>query len=238
MSLDSKIWENTLPGLRKKNESENYNVSNEKWINTIASKKTNNKLRIYSITTTFFILGLILISITKNETRGLQKEIDKLQTSIHLIKLDLHKAELDYEVLTSPKNLSNMAKQYLDEELVFYKRSQIKRKGESSDLFAKIESKNENNKIKKMANKTQQSIKKEIKIKKAELKKLQEIYSNPSEIPREAKITFKRKIITIKNELDQLKEAPKDVLTPGKISKWAGIQIVKAMLGIPVIPGK
>ena len=43
-----------------------------------------------------------------------------------------------------------------------------------------------------MANKTQQSIKKEIKIKKAELKKLQEIYSNPSEIPREAKITFKR----------------------------------------------
>ena len=79
MSLDSKIWENTLPGLRKKNESENYNVSNEKWINTIASKKTNNKLRIYSITTTFFILGLILISITKNETRGLQKEIDKLR---------------------------------------------------------------------------------------------------------------------------------------------------------------
>ena len=39
-------------------------------------------------------------------------------------------------------------------------------------------------------------------------------------------------------ELDQLKEAPQDILTPGKISKWAGIQVVKAMLGIPVIPGK
>ena len=38
---------------------------------------------------------VILISITKNETRGLQKEIDKLQTSIHLIKLDLHKKSLN-----------------------------------------------------------------------------------------------------------------------------------------------
>ena len=238
MSLDSKIWENTLPEARKKNESKNYDVSSEKWINTISTKKTTDKLRIYSITTTFFILGLILVSIIKNETRGLQKEIDKLQTSIDLIKLDLHKAELDYEVLTSPKNLSNMAKQYLDEELVFYKRSQIKRKGESNDLFAKLELKKENNKIKKITNKAKQGIKKEIKIKKAELKKLQEIYSNPSEIPREAKITFRKKIKTIRNELVQLKEKPKDILTSDKISKWAGIQVVKAFLGIPVIPGK
>ena len=238
MSLDSQIWINTLPQTRKKNENKNYKVSSEKWIDTIPTKKTTNKLRIYSITTTFFILGLILVSVIKNETRGLQREIDKLETSIDLIKLDLHKAELDYEVLTSPNNLSNMAKQYLNDDLVFYKRSQIKRNGEDNNLVAKLESKKESKKIKGFAKKTKENIANEIEIKKAELKKLQEIYSNPSEIPKEAKITFQKRIKKIKGELTSLKESPKDILISEKLPKWAGIQLVKAFLGIPVIPGK
>ena len=238
MSLDSQIWINTLPQTRKKNENKNYKVSSEKWIDTIPTKKTTNKLRIYSITTTFFILGLILVSVIKNETRGLQREIDKLETSIDLIKLDLHKAELDYEVLTSPNNLSNMAKQYLNDDLVFYKRSQIKRNGEDDNLLVKLETKKKDNKIKKLTKKAKQNINKEIKIKKAELRKLQEIYSNPSEIPKDARITFKKRIKTIKYELVQLKESPGDILTSGKITKWTGIQLVKAFLGIPVIPGR
>ena len=119
MSLDSKIWINTLPETRKKNEGKSYDVSSDKWIETIPQKKKINKLRVYSITTTFFILGLILVSIIKNETRGLQREIDKLQASIDIIKLDLHKAEIDYEVVTSPKNLSSMAKEYLEDDLKY-----------------------------------------------------------------------------------------------------------------------
>ena len=82
MSLDSKIWINTLPETRKNNEGKSYDVSSDKWIETIPQKKKINKLRVYSITTTFFILGLILVSVIKNETRGLQREIDKLQASI------------------------------------------------------------------------------------------------------------------------------------------------------------
>ena len=238
MSLDSQIWVNTLPAAGKKEEDKSYNVSTEKWVDTIPPKKTTNKIRIYSIATTFFVLGLILVSIIKNETRGLQKEIDNLQTSIDLIKLDLHKAELDYEVLTSPKNLSSMAKQYLDDDLVFYKRSQIKRNGEDDNLLVKLETKKKDNKIKKLTKKAKQNINKEIKIKKAELRKLQEIYSNPSEIPKDARITFKKRIKTIKYELVQLKESPGDILTSGKITKWTGIQLVKAFLGIPVIPGR
>ncbi len=238
MSLDSKIWVNTLPAAGKKEEDKSYNVSTEKWVDTIPPKKTTNKIRIYSIATTFFVLGLILVSIIKNETRGLQKEIDNLQTSIDLIKLDLHKAELDYEVLTSPKNLSSMAKQYLDDDLVFYKRSQIKRNGEDNNLLAKLETKKNDSKIKKFTKKTKQSITNEIKVKKAELKKLQEIYSHPSEIPQEARATFQKKITTIKQELVQLKESPGDILTPGRITKWTGIQLVKAFLGFPIVPGR
>ena len=238
MSLDSKIWINTLPETRKKNEGKSYDVSSDKWIETIPQKKKINKLRVYSITTTFFILGLILVSIIKNETRGLQREIDKLQASIDIIKLDLHKAEIDYEVLTSPKNLSSMAKEYLEDDLVFYERSQIRRKGENNQLLTKSILKKENSKINKLGEKTKKGIAKKIKTKKEELKKLQEIYSNPSEIPKEAKVTFQKKIKTIKEELVLLKESPKDALISEKITKWGGIQLVKAFFGIPIIPGK
>ena len=88
MSLDSKIWISTLPGKRKNNINENFDVLSEKWVNTIPQRKTNSKLKFYSITSTIFILGLILVSVIKNETRGLQKEIDKLQASVNVIKLD------------------------------------------------------------------------------------------------------------------------------------------------------
>ena len=67
MSLDSQIWVNTLPAAGKKEEDKSYNVSTEKWVDTIPPKKTTNKIRIYSIATTFFVLGLILVSIIKNE---------------------------------------------------------------------------------------------------------------------------------------------------------------------------
>ncbi len=51
-------------------------IDSEKWVNTLPKRKTNNKLKKYSLTLTFFIVGLILVSVIKNETRGLQKEID------------------------------------------------------------------------------------------------------------------------------------------------------------------
>ena len=38
----------------------------------------------------FFIIGLIFVSLIKNETRNLQKEISNLQASIKNLNLDLH----------------------------------------------------------------------------------------------------------------------------------------------------
>tara|TARA_B100000029_G_scaffold136414_1_gene131000 strand:- start:502 stop:1218 length:717 start_codon:yes stop_codon:yes gene_type:complete len=238
MSLDSKIWENTLPKSIKENENKVFDVSSEKWAETIPQKKKSNKIKIYSLTTTFFVLGLIIVSVIKNETRSLQKEINELQKSIDLVKQDLHKAEIDYEVLTSPENLSNMAKKYLENDLVFYEKSQIIKSGENNKQLAKLQLKKDNKKISELSKKTKQNIVKKIEIKKAELRKLQEIYSNPSEIPNQARNTFKKKIMTIKEELVSLKESPNEVLEPKKITKWAGIQLVKAFLGIPIVPGK
>ena len=238
MSLDSKIWISTLPGKRKNNINENFDVLSEKWVNTIPQRKTNSKLKFYSITSTIFILGLILVSVIKNETRGLQKEIDKLQASVNVIKLDLHKAELDYEVITSPNNLSILAKTYLNSDLVTYERAQIKKNGENNKQLTKLKLKKETSKIKRLTKKTKENISKELEIKKEELKKLQEIYSNPSELPKEAKITFQKKIKKVKEDIFRLKESPEDILTPDRIVRWTGIQLVKAFLGMPVIPGK
>ena len=58
----------------------------------------------------------------------------------------------------------------------------------------------ENSKINKLGEKTKKGIAKKIKTKKEELKKLQEIYSNPSEIPKEPKVTFQ---IELMNGLNQ-----------------------------------
>ena len=44
-------------------------------------------------------------------------------------------------------------------------------------------------------------------------------------------------IKTKKNELERLKSDPYGFLK-SKTKRWAGIQIVKAFLGIPIIPGK
>jgi len=237
MSLDSKIWLDTLP-IKKTNREENYNLDSEKWIETLPQKKTKNKVRGYLITTIFVVFGLILVPVIKNKTRSLQKEIDKLHTSINEIKSELHKAELDYEVITSPKNISNLAKEYLDSDLVHYNKFQIKKVDEDDNLFAKLEIIENSSKIKKITKKARKKIEKKIEKQRAELKKLEEMYSNPSALPKELKSHIVSKIKKTKQEISKLQESPKDIFTSSKIQKWTGMQLVKVFLGIPVIPGK
>lgn len=238
MSLDSKIWLDTLPNIKKTNREENYNLDSERWVNTLPAKKTKNRIRGYLITVTFIVFGLILVPVIKNKTRSLQKEINKLHVSINEIKSDLHKAELDYEVITSPKNISNLAKEYLESDLVHYNKSQIKEIGEEDNLYTKLQVIENGNKIEKITNKAKKSIKKKIEKQKAELKKLEDIYANPSSLPKEVKLQIAQRIENTKKKISDLKESPKDIFTPSKIAKWTGIQIVKAFFGIPVIPGK
>ena len=40
------------------------------------------------------------------------------------------------------------------------------------------------------------------------------------------------------NMLKNLYQNPRSVLTPEKVQRWAGIQVVKLFLGMPIVPGK
>ena len=41
-----------------------------------------------------------------------------------------------------------------------------------------------------------------------------------------------------KFELKSLYESPKEVITLQRIGKWGAVQMVKVVLGMPVIPGR
>ena len=47
-------------------------ANSEKWVNTLPKPKTNESVKKFSVLLTFFILGLIFVSIVKNETRKLR----------------------------------------------------------------------------------------------------------------------------------------------------------------------
>ena len=53
---------------------------------------------------TFFIL-MIFISLIKNNTRNIEKNIKQLNTEISILKKDLLNAEIDFIYLSNPENL-------------------------------------------------------------------------------------------------------------------------------------
>ena len=112
MNINSNKWVETLP--------------KNKWVETFPKKSESISKTKYLITIFVFILSLISITLIKNETRSLQKEINNLEASIKVLKLDLHQETLDHEVITSPENLSKLAKEHLEFELYSYKKSQIR----------------------------------------------------------------------------------------------------------------
>ncbi len=95
-----------------------YKFNPEKWVHP---GKKNKLFKKYILTTTFFVIGLILVSSIKNETRKLQKEIAELKSSLVSIKITLHEATLDHYYLTSPDNIDKLAKKYLETDFTFYK---------------------------------------------------------------------------------------------------------------------
>ena len=70
-------------------------------------------------------LGLISTSVIKNRTRVLEKELSKLNNEIKIFEVNLKEASLDFEYLTTPKNISNLSRSYLDEDFFHYKKSQM-----------------------------------------------------------------------------------------------------------------
>jgi len=73
------------------------------------------------------ISGLIFTSLVKNKTRLLEKELLYLDNEINSLNFNLNEASLDFEYLTTPKRISLLAKNFLDEDFSYYKESQIKK---------------------------------------------------------------------------------------------------------------
>ena len=95
------------------------------------------------------------------------------------------------------------------------------------------------NKINKnLPKKLKVEITKKIKAKKKEIKKLQELYSNPGTIPKEVKTQIASKIEKKKSELQNLYSSPKKTITFERAQRWAVVQLAKLFLGIPIVPGR
>ena len=81
----------------------------------------------YLLLTFLFVCGLFLVSIIKNETRMIQKEINNLKSSIRILETELHRANLDYNVAITPENLLTLIGKHLEIDFDFYDISQIKK---------------------------------------------------------------------------------------------------------------
>ena len=165
-----------------------------------------------------------------------------MKKSINLIKFNLDQAFLDNEVITSPENISRLAKEYLNINLISYKRNQIKRLDDDMDVISEPVEKDVSSKSveknEKFSENLKKGIAKKIEKKRTEIRKLQELYAQPETIPGEIKIQVAKKIKEKKTELKKLYSSPKEVITLEKAQKWAAVQVVKVFLGMPIIPGK
>jgi len=225
--INNDKWLSSLPKNKKINKIDQLDPN--RWVSTIAKKNTFTGIQKYSFIIILFVSSLFLISVFKNETRNLQKEINGLEASIKKINYNLGQAILDHEVITSPENISQLAKEYLEIDLVSYKISQILKLNHENKNFTKV-------------SQTKQRVKKEVamrvKMKKKEIKKLQKLYEVSSTIPREIKTHVAKKIKKKKIELKDIYKTPKSIFTLERTGKWTIIQVVKLFLGIPIIPGK
>ena len=210
-------WISSLPKINIKSRKTINQLDYENSINNIPKKDMYNSVKKYTLLTVLFTCGLIFVSIVKNETRNLQKDINNLETSINLIKFNLDQAFLDHEIITSPENITLLAKKHLNIDLVPYKRSQIKQLNDENKKFTKI-------------NKTEKE--------KTKIQKFKKLYSRPKSIPNEIKTHIAKRIEEKKVEIVNIYHEPKSIITLEKAGKWTVVQLVKAFLGMPIIPGR
>ena len=104
--INKNKWISSLPNINQKLNGEKNQTDHYRWINTIPQKNAYGAVKKYSTLTILFVCGLLFVSVLKNETRNLQKEINKLEAAINVIKFNLKQAILDNEVITSPENIS------------------------------------------------------------------------------------------------------------------------------------
>jgi len=241
MSMDPNRWINTLPIVDEKNQDK-CKLNPDKWVGSIPKKNVSIAKKRYTFTIVLFVICLIGVPLIKNDTRNLQKEINNLQASINALKLDLHQETLDHEVITSPENISKLAKEYLDFDLAFYTKSQIKELSEKGLFVSKTEEikfkKINVNNSKNLKDKIKKEVSKRVDEKRKNIKKITKLYSEPENLPKEIKSQMTKKIDKTKIGLKNLYNDPMGSISQEGIQKWAAVQVVKAFFGIPIIPGK
>ena len=148
--INKEKWIDSLPKQNAQFDKKKDHIDDYRWLNTLPQKNTFSVLGKYSLMTVIFICGLMFVSVVKNETRNLEKEINNLTKFNDEVKYSLDQAILDHEVITSPENISKLAKEYLNTEFTYYKKSQIRKLGDNSDIATKNNTKDKNlsNKIK------------------------------------------------------------------------------------------
>ena len=241
-------WISSLRKTNIKFDEKIIQVDHHRWENTIPKKDTFNTVKKhsfntvkkYSLMTILFVCGLLFVSVLKNETRNLQKEINKLEAAINVIKFNLKQAILDNEVITSPENISRLAKEYLNINLTSYKRSQIKNLNDKTEEFTKVnkikKKETSKEKIKNLSTSIKSQVAKKIEKKKTEIKKLQELYNDPRTIPDEFKTQVSKQIKEKEIGLRNIYNSPKEVFTLERVGKWSVVQVVKVFLGMPIVP--
>jgi len=205
-------WISTLPKAKKEIIETINQIDYENPLNKVPKKDSYSSVKKYTLLTVAFICGLVFVSIVKNETRNLQKEINNLEASIKLIKFNLEQTFLDHEIITAPENISLLAKKHLDIDLTPYKRSQIKKLNAKNEKIAKIDKKGKN------------------------IQKLKDLYSRPKSIPREIKNQVTKRIEKKKGEIVNIYHEPKSLITLERAGRWTVVQLVKAFLGMPMFP--
>ena len=72
----------------------------------------------------FFTL-MVIISVIKNKTRNLEKEIEKINKEVAFLEKELSDAEIDYIYLSSPKKLKKYLSTLSKEEYLSFDHSRI-----------------------------------------------------------------------------------------------------------------
>ena len=81
-------------------------------------------------------------------------------------------------------------------------------------------------------------IKAKIEKKKKELKELKKLYSEPKKAQIVIKKQISKKVVKKREEIKNAYSSPSEIFASPKVQKWAAVQVVKAFLGIPIVPGK
>ena len=235
--INSDKWIQTLTKANTANtantaNNEKHELNPQVWINTIPNKNPQKSIIKYSFISVLFIVSLTLVMLVKNETRNLEKDLINLKASTDKLKFEIHYAVLDYNVLSSPENISILATQHLDLNLTNYKKSQIQK------IFAKEEKlillKDNDNNYKENIRK---HLVKTYYLKKKQMENVKNSYSNPKDLSDYLKSKTSKKLKNSKENIKNVYNNP-NILISEKAQRWAAFQVVKVFLGIPIIPGR